>query len=61
MQEYMNMYNEDFPHVYIIFLVNEKGLDLLSHILVICAFKKTDPLVGWHDIFYFYSSKELKI
>lgn len=46
----MNMYNEDFPCMYIIFLVNEKDFDL-SHILVICAFKKTDPLVGWHGIF----------
>lgn len=37
--------------MYIIFLVNEKDLDL-SRMLVICGFKKTDPLIGWHDIFF---------
>lgn len=47
------MYSEDFPCMYVIFLVNEKDLDLLSHVLVICGFKKTDPLVGQHDIFLF--------
>lgn len=25
------MYSEDFPCMYVIFLVNEKDLDLLSH------------------------------
>jgi len=57
----MNMSDEDFPCTCIIFLVFEKDLDLLSHTLVVCGFRKTDPLVGWHDMFYSYSSKELKI
>lgn len=43
MQEYINLDNEDFPCIYVIFLVNENDLDLLSHMLVTCGFKKTDP------------------
>lgn len=53
MQEYTNMYSGDIPTMYSIFLANEKDLHLLSHILVIHGFKKSDPFVGWYNIVLF--------
>lgn len=35
----MNIHKEDFPYVPVIFLVNEKYFEVLSHILLIHGFK----------------------